>query len=144
MYLDKTAMQHVEKNISKTFVLVEDDNPTVIIGYYTIAPCTIETEALPAKQIKNLPEHGLIGAKIGRLAVAESHQQHGHGKFLLMSAMEKYIHIADNLGLVALFVDAKDDDVACFYKKFGFEVCCDDPLHLYMPTKMIKKAFETE
>jgi len=144
MYLDKTAMQHVEKNISKTFVLVEDENPTVIIGYYTIAPCAIEAKVLPAEQIKNLPDHGLIGAKVARLAVAESHQGKGHGKFLLMSAMEKFIQIADNLGLVALFVDAKDNDIVCFYKKLGFEVCCDDPLHLFMPTKMIKKAFQVE
>ncbi len=144
MYLDKNAMQHVDKNISKTFVLLEDENPTVIIGYYTIAPCAIEAKVLPAEQIKNLPEHGLIGAKVARLAVAESHQGKGHGKFLLMSAMEKFIQIADNLGLVALFVDAKDNDIVCFYKKLGFEVCCDDPLHLFMPTKMIKKAFQVE
>jgi len=144
MYLDKTAMQHVDKNISKTFVLVEDENPTVILGYYTIAPCAIETEVLPAEQIKNLPDHGLIGAKVGRLAVAESHQGEGYGKFLLMNAMEKFIQIANNLGLIALFVDAKDAEIACFYKHLGFEVCCDDPLHLFIPTKKIKKAFQVE
>jgi len=143
MYLDKTAKQHVDKNISKTFVLVEDDNPTLIIGYFTIAPCAIETAFLPAELMKKLPEHGLIGAKIGRLATAISYQGQGYGKFLLLSAMEKFILIADNLGVVALFVDAKDDNVAYFYKKLGFEVCCDDPLHLFMPTKKIKKAFQT-
>ncbi len=141
MYLGKTAMQHIDKNISKTFVLVEDENPTVIIGYYTLAPCVIEAETLPAEQIKKLPKHGLIGAKVGRLAVAEPYQGQGYGKFLLISAMEKFIFIADNLGLVALFVDAKNEHVACFYKKIGFEICCDDPLHLFMPTKKIKQAF---
>jgi len=144
MYLDKTALQHVEKNISKTFVLVKDGNPTVIIGYFTLAPCTILTGELPGEQTRKLPDQGLIGAKVGRLAVAEPCQGQGYGKFLLLSAMEKYIQIADNLGLVALFVDAKDDDIACFYKKLGFEVCCDDPLHLFMATKKIKKAFQAE
>jgi len=142
MYLNRTAMQHIEKNISKTFVLVEDENPTVIIGYFTVAPCSIEAEVLPAEQIKRLPEQGLIGAKVGRLAIAASHQGRGYGTFLLLSAMEKFLLIADNLGLIALFIDAKDDVVARFYKKLGFEVCCDDPLHLFMPTKKIQLAFQ--
>jgi len=142
MYLGKTAMQHIDKNISKTFVLVEDENPTLIIGYFTIAPCAIETESLPTELIKKLPSHGLIGAKIGRLATAKAYQGQGHGKFLLMSAMEKFILISDNLGVVALFVDAKDDAVASFYKKLGFDVCSNNPLHLFMPTQKIKKAFQ--
>ncbi len=115
---------------------------TVLVGYFTLAPCAIETASLPFELTKQLPEHGLIGAKIGRLATAIPYQGQGYGEFLFLSAMEKFILISDNLGVMALFVDAKDDNVACFYKKLGFEVCSDDPLHLFMPTKKIKKAFQ--
>jgi len=31
-YLRNTARQHIEKGISRTFVLVEDSNPTEILG----------------------------------------------------------------------------------------------------------------
>jgi hypothetical protein len=31
------SRQHLEKGISRTFVLVEDSNPTDILGFFTLA-----------------------------------------------------------------------------------------------------------
>ena len=40
-YLQRIARQHLTKGISKTFVLVDIDNPKEIIAYMTLVVCEI-------------------------------------------------------------------------------------------------------
>lgn len=46
-YLQTMASQHAKKGISRTFVLVEDNNPSCILGFVTLTACEIESEMLP-------------------------------------------------------------------------------------------------
>ena len=46
-YLRRTARQHLDKGMSRSFVIIDDDSPTKIIGYYTLAACDIHVEKLP-------------------------------------------------------------------------------------------------
>ena len=55
------------------------------------------------------------------------------GEFLLMNAIERANEISNNGGGVALAVDAKNDQAAAFYKRYGFESAPDDPLLLFLP-----------
>lgn len=135
-------MQHSDKGVSKTYVLVDDSNPTVVLGYYTLNPCAVDISYLPQRMSRRLPDH-VFGSKIGRLAISKEVQGKKLGTKLLMSALDQYISVADKIGMVALFVDAKNHDLANgFYKKFGFKQCSDDPLHLFLTTQEIKTAFE--
>ena len=36
-YLRNTARQHSEKGISRTFVIVDDENPSEILGFFSLA-----------------------------------------------------------------------------------------------------------
>jgi len=137
-------MQHSDKGVSKTYVLVDDSNPTVVFGYYTLNPCTVDISHLPTSVSKRLPDH-IFGSKIGRLAISRDFQGQGLGTKLLMSALDQYVGVAETIGMVALFVDAKNQGLADgFYKKFGFKQCSDDPLHLFLSTQEIKEAFEAK
>lgn len=141
-FLDKTAMQHCDKGVSKTYVLVDEQNPTLVLGFYTLNPCSIDVSNLPEAVGKRLPNH-VFGGKVGRLAVSKEFQKQGLGTKLLISALEQYVGAAEKIGMVALFVDAKNQAVADqFYKKFGFKQCSDNPLHLFLTTQDIKAAFE--
>lgn len=42
--------------------------------------------------------------------------------------------------MCAMFVDAKDENAANFYRKYGFTQSSNDPLQFYLPTATIKKA----
>ena len=42
-YLQKTALQHIEKGISRTFVLIDTDAPMKISGFFTLAGCEVVT-----------------------------------------------------------------------------------------------------
>nr|VFJ91655.1 MAG: hypothetical protein BECKLFY1418B_GA0070995_102719 [Candidatus Kentron sp. LFY] len=37
------------------------------------------------------------------------------------------------VGSAGIFVDAKDDAAAAFYRQYGFSACEGDPFKLYLP-----------
>jgi len=141
-YVGKTAMQHAENGIAKTFALVSEDNKTVIIGYYTLTSSEVKVDQLAKDDSKEMPKiHPIPVGKLARLAVSLDYQKKGFGKILLVNAMTHFLQAQEIIGMSALFVDAKDEGAACFYRKYGFIQGADDPLNLYLPTETIRKAF---
>ena len=142
-FIGKTASQHINNGVSKTFVLVPEENPTIVIGYYSITTCDVNIDSLEPSDSKKLPKgHPLPAGRLARLAVSKEYQGQGFGVALLMDAMRKFVIAQDAIGMCALFVDAKDEEAACFYRKYGFIQSSDDPLQFYLPTTTIKAAFE--
>jgi len=135
-------MQHTENGISRTFVLVPEENSTAILGYYTLTSCVVDVEQLEKSDAKGKPKnHPIPAGKLARLAVAHDQQNKGLGTKLLVHAMEHYLQAQSAIGMCALFVDAINENAACFYEKFGFVRSSDNPLQLYLPTETIRKAF---
>ncbi len=142
-FIGKTAMQHATKGISRTFVLVSEENKTVILGYYTLTACQVCVEELGKEDVKGKPKnHPIPAGKLARLAVASDYQNQGLGTKLLVHAMEHFLQAQSAIGMCALFVDAIDEDAARYYERFGFNRCSDHPLHLYLLTETIRKAFD--
>lgn len=127
-----TARQHQKNNTSKTFVLVDDEQPTVVQGFVTMAirDVTLKDD-LPAGMAKKLPTN-VAGYTLARLAVAVDAQQRGYGERLLFEAMERVCQASRLVGGFAMFVDAKDGAVD-FYKKYGFIPLPNDPDILVLP-----------
>lgn len=142
-YLQQIARQHIAKGISKTFVLVDEDAtpPKPVLGFFTISLCQVLGQQVPAKWTKKLPEQ-IPAMRLGRLAVATSHQSAGYGKALLVEALLRIGLVADLAGGVGLFVDAKDEGAAAFYKRFGFEPT-GAALTLFMPMETIRRLAAT-
>lgn len=132
-WLRRTASQHVKKNISKTYVLVDDEAPDTIIGFYALAiRAMTPKDALPPAMAKRLPRD-VPGYTLARLAVGTAMQGHGWGTDLLMNAMDRVRAAADCVGGYAFFVDAKDEVAAAFYAQYGFVPLPSAPLVLFMP-----------
>jgi len=141
-YLKKHAQQHAEKNISKTFVLTDEKNPGIILGYYTLAPCNIILDDLSVKDVKSIKgQRQLFGVKLGRLAISSKCQGKGLGKKLMHHAMLHAVAASNEIGLTAFFVDAKSDRLVKFYEKFGFMCCCGKhSKRLYIMISTLKGA----
>lgn len=131
-FLQRTARQHIQKGLSRTFVLVDSEQPSVIIGFFTLSLCETQVECLPQRWAKKYPSI-VPGVKLARLAVSLNRQRYGIGGILLVEAMKKALVIADNAGVIGLFVDAKDSSAKAFYERYGFEGTKERPLLLFLP-----------
>jgi ribosomal protein S18 acetylase RimI-like enzyme len=140
-FLKHTARQHAERGISRTFVLVEEDDPEPkrILGFFSLNLCQLRADALPPNEAKRLPR-ATPGVRLGRLAVANEYQRQGIGKILLVAAMVKFMEIYDRAGGIGLFVDAKDQDAKRYYEQFGFVSLPSNELELFLPLISVQAA----
>ncbi len=139
-FLKATARQHSDKGISRTFVLSEQERPTVIFGYFTLTLCEVRTEHLPAAYAKKYPQHGLPAVRLARLAVSRKYQGKGYGGLLLAEAVHRTVLIAEQAGLVGLFVDAKEERAHKFYERYGFVSLPGHVLQLFLPLETLRLA----
>jgi GNAT superfamily N-acetyltransferase len=133
-FLKKYARQNDEKGLGRTFVAVKPGDPA-IIGYYTIASGAVSFDTVPEK----LPRYPIPVAHLGRLAVDKQAKGQGVGAFLLIDALRRIAQVADQMGIYAVEVYALNESAKQFYLKCGFTPLEDDPLHLYLSMKKIRK-----
>lgn len=132
-WLVQIATQHKRKLVSKTFVVVEAESSSEIIGYYAISLLELRNEELPADLQQQLP-HRVPAFRLGRLAVSTRHQGKKIGEHLLFDAVDRVTRISGEAGGVALVVDAKDSAIE-FYRRYGFEVMSDHANKLLLPIR---------
>ena len=139
LFLQTTVGQHQRKFISKTYILVDDDAPTQVLGFYTIAVRRIVSkDDLPPAMAKKLPRE-VPGFSLARLAVRDDLKGQRHGEYLLYHALDRAARVANEIGGYAIFVDAKDEQAAAFYKQYGFSQFPDNPLILCLPFASMPK-----
>jgi GNAT superfamily N-acetyltransferase len=141
-FLKATARQHGDKGISRTFVLYEPEKPAVILGYFTLTLCEVRTEHLPEKYAKKYPTHGLPAVRLARLAVAHKLQGKGYGGLLLADAIQRTVFIAEQAGVIGLFVDAKSESARRFYEKYGFVALPGHAPQLFLPLETLRAAMD--
>jgi GNAT superfamily N-acetyltransferase len=139
LYLAQTARQHTERGISRAFVLVDDQAPTKVLGFFTVNICQLQAESLPAEIAKKMLRQ-VAGLKLGRLAVAKARQKEGLGKLILADAMKKVLALFESAGGIGLFVDAKDAQAKKYYEQFGFRALANDPMQFFLPIETIQQA----
>ena len=137
-FLQRTARQHIQKGLSRTFVLVESKQPSVIIGFFTLSLCEVRVDCLPPRWAKKYPSV-VPGVKLARLAVSLKWQKQGIGGILLVEGMRRASVIAENAGVIGLFVDAKDQKAKAYYERYGFEGTQEHPLLLFLPLSGLKE-----
>lgn len=141
-YLERYARQNHETGGAKTFVAVLPDEPTRILGFYSISPGAIEFARVPSKLTKKLGRYDVPVFRLGRLAIDLSRQGQGLGGELLIAAGERALAVAAEVGGIALVIDAKEDQAARWYERFGALSLLDDPLTLVLPLGAIAEAIK--
>ena len=137
-YLKRQAKQDSKRRIARVFVATKPDNPSSVIGYYTLSTLSIELNQLPEKLAWKLPRHQVPAALIGRLAVSKAAQGQGIGKMLLADAIKRTLAVGDQIAIYAMVVDVIDDSVKGFYEQFGFTQLSDDSPRLFLPLKSVR------
>jgi len=142
-YLARYARQNHEVGGAKTFVAVPQAGAKQIFGFYSISPGAVEFARVPAELTRRLGRYEVLVFRLGRLAVDRESQGKGLGGELLLAAAERALAVAAEVGGVALAIDAKDDDAAQWYERFGAQRLLDDPRKLILPLAAISSLVRT-
>jgi predicted GNAT family N-acyltransferase len=135
-YLKTQAGQDVRRKANAVFVLSGADEPTRVLGYYTLCAMTISQGEVPEAARKHVPRYPLVSSTlIGRLAVARDRQGQRLGSILLADALQRAFESADTVGSSMVIVDALDEASAGFYATHGF-VRLPDSMRLVLPMRL--------
>lgn len=139
--LQRYARRNHETGGAKCFVAVPINDATRVLGFYTLSPASIEYSRTPAIVKKGLGRYDVPVFRLGRLAVDRSAQGRGLGGALLLRAAHRCIRVANEVGGVALLIDAKNERVAQWYASHGALALLDARLSLVLPLAVAADAF---
>jgi ribosomal protein S18 acetylase RimI-like enzyme len=139
-YLKSQAGQAVGKNLTAVFVLTPDGKR--IAGYYTLSYYSVKLDEIPEEIARKLTRMQEIPATLlGRLARSVEFRGQGIGETLLVDALKKAVQNSTHVASWAVIVDAKDEEAAEFYKRYGFISFPSRPNRLFLPMTSIQKMF---
>lgn len=138
--LDRYFREHVSQDVRRRaaacYVAVEEDCGRVA-GYYTLAASGVPLVEMPEAITKRLPRYPVVPvARLGRLAVDEAFRGRKLGGALLWDAATRAAR--SEVAVVALVVDAKNEQAKAFYLHHGFLVYGSVPLQLILPLARLK------
>lgn len=142
-YLARYARQNHVLGAAKTYVAAAVATPSRVLGYYTLAPASLDLAETPAVLKRGLGRTSLPAFRLGRLAIDRSIQGRGLGTALLLAAGRRCITAASEVGGLALLIDAKSDRAAAWYAGFGAVAIDGKPRSLVLPLATLAQALES-
>lgn len=137
-YLKKHALQSQAAGAARIYVVVLDSQ---VIGYYSLSAGSVEATVASPRLIKGLARSQPVPiVLLGRLAVDRTQQGRGLGTLLLRDAVLRFLHAAEIIGARALLIHAKNDKLAQFYARYGFEPLPTNPLHVALLFKDARRT----
>lgn len=141
-WLKRFALVNQRASMTTVFVTLSDSK---VVGYYALATGGVERANAPGRVTRGVPAHPIPVVLLARLAVDSSAQKRGLGGELLRDALIRVAAAADEIGIRALLIHAKDDSARDFYMKYAeFEPSPTDPLHLFLLMKDLKKLLAAQ
>ncbi len=111
--LDQTLM------VSRTYLCCQKKQAA---GYFTLVADTLEVEAVDQiDKIEGYLYRKYPAIKIARLAVHQSNERQGIGRFTLLAAIGKAISVSNDIGCRYITVDSKPESMG-FYEKHNFKI----------------------
>lgn len=137
-WLTRYAFANHQSDMARVFVSTVDDE---VAGFYALSTGGVEHILAPPRITKGVPRHPVPVTVLTRMAVATKYKRKGLGYLLLTDALKRIDNAADEVGIRALLIHAKNDEARAFYMSYAeFEHSPTDPLHLFLLMKDLRKA----
>jgi GNAT superfamily N-acetyltransferase len=133
-YLKIQASQDRKRDLARCYVLVHQDQPKRILGYYTLSSAAVKSEALPTDH--RLPYKEIPALILGRLARDLSQRGNGNGSRLLEHVLRECERLAEKIGIHLLIVDALDEEAFAYYRSWAFAPL--EGMRLFLTVKDIR------
>ena len=139
-WLIRFAGQYERRGLARTYVLLRPGDNRAL-GYYALSNRHVDFVNLPPQKRKGLPSSLPIPtALIGRLAVDRVLQGQGLGDVLLVHALRRVLTLSEEIGIVAVLVEAIDDQARDFYLHRNFEPLTDNPRRLFVLVDHLRRS----
>jgi predicted N-acetyltransferase YhbS len=134
-YFPERASREMRNGLSAVFIVVPENAPDTIVGFFTLSSQQIACDILPEELRKKTGRYKAVGVTLlGRMAVAKEFQNRKLGRFILFAALHEAWKATSHVGSSAVVVDAKTETVVPFYEKYGFRRLEGNRLTLPMKT----------
>jgi len=140
-WLTTKALQHQEKHLSATKVLLDEED--AIVGYYTLATGQVDFGDLPAEVTRQLPQRLLPVAVLAWLGVESSHQGQGLGGLLLAQALCDCWEAGKTFAFVAVILDCVNAAAKEFYSRWDFRELPGHPYRLFLGARQLDAMMKT-
>lgn len=141
-WLKRFALVNQRASMCTVFVTLSAER---VAGYYALATGGVERAEAPNRVTQGTPNHPIPVILLARLAIDTSFQKRGLGCALLRDALIRVASAADEIGIRALLVHAKDEKARDFYMaQAEFEPSPTDPLHLFLLMKDLRKLLSIQ
>ena len=130
--------KQVRDNLSKCFVLLDQDNSDKFVGFYTLTSFAIDAPLLESMSRGRLPNK-VPCTRMVMLGVDKAYQKRNLGLKLLVNAIDRTISASQHIGVLGLHLDA-DPPAVDFYLTHGFVALKDrrieksTPMFLHIET----------
>ena len=138
--LDRWLREHARTATgqgTRTYVVVGAQ--AAVVGYFAIAPHTIDREVLSRQTSRGAPRH-IPAILLAKLALSRDLHGRGLGGELLVVALGTILDAARRAGGRFVIVDAIDERAAAFYTHHEFEPTPTNPLRLVRKLSTIARA----
>ncbi len=122
---------------TRTYVLVDEQGQ--VVGYFAVAPHTIDRGDLSARSGRGAPRQ-IPAILLGKLALAEELRGQRLGGELLVMALRTIVGAARRAGGKFVVIDAIDESTAAFCSHHGFDPVPQNSLRLTRKLSSIAEA----
>lgn len=136
-WLKQRALKN-ESRHARTYVVCEGN---AVVGYVSLSAGSVDRAAAPGKLRRNAPDVIPVSL-IGRLAVSREYKGRGLGADILADALRRIAVAAQNIGIAAVLVHARDEQAKRFYLACAefLEYPADSRI-LFLPVETLIAAF---
>lgn len=124
---------------TRTYVMVDDERR--VVGYFSIAPHTIDRGGLSRRAARGAPRQ-IPALLLAKLALGSELHGRRLGSELLVVALTTIIDAARRAGGKFVVVDAIDDAAAAFYIHHEFESVPSNPVRFVRKLSTIARALD--
>ena len=137
-FVKDSLKKQVKSNLSRCFVLLDEDASDKFIGFYTLTSFAIDAPLLESLSKGRLP-HKVPCSRMVMLGVDVNYKGQKLGRKLLQNAIKRTVSASEYLGILGLYLDA-DPPAVDFYLAHGFTALKDisntepTPMFLHIDT----------
>lgn len=136
-WLKKKALKNEIENNSRTTVICVENK---VVAYYSICTGCVYHKDLSRKYKQNSPDP-IPSLVLGRLAVDLEHQGNDLSLDMIQEVYLKAYKLSELVGIKVVVVNALNEKIVNYYKKFGFVPSKTDPLLLLKSLAEIKASY---